>query len=100
MDKHAFGNTGLKCGVLMGDYSRCAINSSFNTGTVVGVSANIFQPGVLLPKFIPSFSWGPVPDLKYTFEKALTDINNWMNFKNKALSQEQINTLQHIFSNT
>ena len=100
MDKHAFGNAGLKCGVLMGDYSRCSINSSFNTGTVVGVSANIFQPGVLLPKFIPSFSWGPVPDLKYTFEKALTDINNWMNFKNKALNQEQINTLQHIFSNT
>ncbi len=82
----------------MGDYSRAAINSAFNTGTVVGVSANIFQGGGLLPKYIPSFAWGPVPDIKYTFDKAVADINNWMNFKNRSLSIEQINTLQHIFS--
>ena len=41
----------------MGDHSKCSINTMFNTGTVVGVSANIFGNG-FPPKFVPSFSWG------------------------------------------
>jgi UDP-N-acetylglucosamine diphosphorylase / glucose-1-phosphate thymidylyltransferase / UDP-N-acetylgalactosamine diphosphorylase / glucosamine-1-phosphate N-acetyltransferase / galactosamine-1-phosphate N-acetyltransferase len=98
MKNKTFIEAGLKCGLLMGDYSRSSINSSFNTGTIVGVSANIFQPGGLLPKYIPSFSWGATTEIKYTFDKALADINNWMNFKNHSLSEDQINTLQHIFS--
>ncbi len=98
MKRKIFIEAGLKCGLLMGDYSRCSINSSFNTGTVVGVCANIFQPGGLLPKYIPSFSWGPLPDLKYALDKALSDINNWMNFKNQSLSKDQIKTLHSIFS--
>ena len=45
------------CGLIMGDHSKCGINTMFNTGTVVGVSANIFGSG--FPRnFIPSFSWG------------------------------------------
>lgn len=53
-----FANTGLQfCGLMMGDHSKCSINTMFNTGTVVGVSANIFGDG--FPRnFIPSFSWG------------------------------------------
>ena len=47
----------MKCGVVMGDYSRTAINTSINTGTVIGVCANVFGIG-LTPKFIPDFSWG------------------------------------------
>ncbi len=51
-------NTGLQfCGLIMGDHSKCSINTMFNTGTVVGVSANVFGNG-FPPKFIPSFSWG------------------------------------------
>ena len=54
----AFINTGLQfCGLMMGDHSKCSINTMFNTGTVVGVSANIFGTG-FPPKIIPSFSWG------------------------------------------
>jgi len=50
--------TGLQfCGLIMGDHSKCGINTMFNTGTVVGVSANIFG-GNFPPNFIPSFSWG------------------------------------------
>ncbi|MFM7217580.1 MAG: glucose-1-phosphate thymidylyltransferase, partial [Bacteroidota bacterium] len=45
------------CGLVMADHSKCSINTMFNTGTVVGVSANIFGTG-FPPKFIPSFSWG------------------------------------------
>ncbi len=53
-----FKNTGLQfCGLIMGDHSKCGINTMFNTGTVVGVCANIFGSG--FPRnFIPSFSWG------------------------------------------
>lgn len=53
-----FKDTGLQfCGLIMGDYSKCGINTMFNTGTVVGVSANIFGSG-FSRNFIPSFSWG------------------------------------------
>ena len=51
-------NTGLTfCGLIMADHSKCGINTMFNTGTVVGVNANIFGAG-FPPNFIPSFSWG------------------------------------------
>lgn len=56
--KGGFASTGLMfCGLMMGDHSKCGINTMFNTGTVVGVSANIFGDG--FPRnFIPSFAWG------------------------------------------
>jgi UDP-N-acetylglucosamine diphosphorylase/glucosamine-1-phosphate N-acetyltransferase len=56
--KGGFANTGLQfCGLMMGDHSKCGINTMFNTGTVVGVGANIFGDGY--PRnFIPSFAWG------------------------------------------
>ena len=56
--KNRFVNTGLQfCGLIMGDHSKCGINTMFNTGTVVGVSANIFGAG--FPRnYIPSFTWG------------------------------------------
>lgn len=56
--KERFVNTGLTfCGLIMGDHSKCGINTMFNTGTVVGVNANIFGSG--FPRnFVPSFSWG------------------------------------------
>jgi UDP-N-acetylglucosamine diphosphorylase/glucosamine-1-phosphate N-acetyltransferase len=51
-------DTGLQfCGLIMGDHSKCGINTMFNTGTVVGVSSNIFDGG-FPPKFVPSYSWG------------------------------------------
>ncbi len=64
-------NTGLKfCGLFMGDHSKCGINTMFNTGTVVGVSSNIFGAG-FPPKFIPSFTWGGFDGSpKFRIEKA------------------------------
>ncbi|QNL49001.1 glucose-1-phosphate thymidylyltransferase [Olivibacter sp. SDN3] len=54
----SYRDTGLQFyGLIMGDHSKCAINTSFNTGTVVGVSASIFGGGVP-PTFVPDFSWG------------------------------------------
>ena len=57
-ESESFINTGLQfCGLMMGDHSKCGINTMFNTGTVVGVFANIFGSG-FLRNFVPSFSWG------------------------------------------
>ncbi|MCU0443694.1 MAG: GlmU family protein [Microscillaceae bacterium] len=65
-------DTGLQfCGLIMGDHSKAGINTMFNTGTVIGVSANIFGGG-FPPKFIPSFAWGGSEGLTvYNFEKSL-----------------------------
>ncbi len=89
-----FIDAGQKCGLIMGDYSRVAINSRINTGSVIGVSCNVFGTG-LLPKVIKDFSWGLTD--KYIFEKAVTDINNWKKMKHRHLSQEKIELLRYIF---
>ena len=64
-------DTGLQfCGLIMGDHSKAAINTQFNTGTVVGVAANIFKSG-FPPNHIPSFSWGGMDgDEKFRLDKA------------------------------
>ncbi len=70
-EKEGFKDTGLQfCGLMMGDHSKCGINTMFNTGTVVGVSANIYGSG--FPRnFIPSFSWGGSSGfITYKFSKA------------------------------
>src|SRR6476659_7290207 len=56
--QQAMISTGVtKCGLILGDYSRSAINTSFNTGTMVGICSNVFGEG-LTPTFIPNFTWG------------------------------------------
>ena len=89
-------NAGTKCGVLLGDYSRAAINTSFNTGTVIGVSCNVFGSG-LTPKYIPNFSWGSEGVKRYEFEKALLDIEGWKKLKGQTLSDDERMILKHIF---
>lgn len=85
---------GIKCGLLMGDYSRCAINTSFNTGTTVGICSNIFgteNP----PKKVNDFSWGKEI---YIFDKAVEDIGNWMLLKNKTITEQEIETLRTLYN--
>lgn len=90
-------STGLiKCGLIMGDYSRAAINTSFNTGTVTGVCVNIFGEGQL-PKFIPSFTWGNNSSIKYEFDKAIVDIEKWKNLKGHTLEEKEKTRLKLIF---
>ncbi len=89
-------NAGMKCGLLMGDYSRAAINTSFDTGTVVGIGCNVFGEG-LTPKYIPDLSWGQDGLTRYEWDKAVRDIGNWKKLKNRQLTEEEILTLKHIF---
>jgi len=94
-----FEAAGQKCGLLMGDYSRAAINTSFNTGTVVGIGANVFGSG-LTPKFIPDFSWGWENKQIYRWEALIRDLQRWKKLKNKTLSAEDIRQLESIFAKT
>lgn len=68
-----FVETGLQfCGMIMGDHSKCGINTMFNTGTVVGINANIFGSGYQR-NFIPSFSWGGPSGMKsYHIDRAVS----------------------------
>jgi len=92
--KQIWETVGQKMGMLVGDYSRFAIQSSINTGSYIGVSANIFGNG-LLPKFIPNFTWGIVPG--YQIDKAIEDINNWKQLKGFVMSEEEKQVLQKLY---
>ena len=87
-------SVGLKCGLLMGDYSRSAINTSFNTGTVVGICCNIFVPH-FPPKFISDFTWG---EERYTFAKILQDIGNWKRLKGHSVTKKEEEILKHLYN--
>ena len=86
-------------GLFMGDHSKCAINTTFNTGTVVGVSVNVFCSD-FPPKKISSFSWGtPKGFVAFDFQKALESARNMMERRSLELSEEEIKILQHLNNN-
>ncbi|MEM7104187.1 MAG: GlmU family protein [Bacteroidota bacterium] len=90
--------TGLQfCGLIMGDHSKCGINTMFNTGTVVGVSANIFGSG--FPRnFIPSFTWGGAGGFStYRISKVLETAEKVMKRRNTPLTEIDQNILEHIY---
>lgn len=99
--KNSFAKTGLQfLGLIMGDHSKCGINTMFNTGTVVGVSANIFGAG--FPRnFIPSYSWGgPQGYETYDIKKAFYTIERVLARREMMLNQEDRAILKHIFEIT
>lgn len=93
--------TGLTfCGLMMGDHSKCGINTMFNTGTVVGVSANIYG-GSFPEKFIPSFTWGGSEGLTgYRLERALETANRMMQRRSRNLSAAEIKMYTDIYERT
>ena len=96
-----FARTGLQfCGLMMGDHSKCGINSMFNTGTVVGVSANIFGSG--FPRnFVPSFSWGGSKGfVTYKTNKAFEVAEVVMKRRDIDLTQLDKSILEHVFEIT
>ncbi|WP_153797162.1 putative sugar nucleotidyl transferase [Foetidibacter luteolus] len=89
-------SAGNKCGVLMGDYSRTAINTSINTGSVIGICCNVFGEG-FTPRVLPDFTWGITGLTRYEHSKALRDIANWKKFKQQQLTDADAAVLKHIF---
>ena len=87
-------------GLIMGDHSKTAINTMFNTGSVVGVSSNVFGSG-FPPKYIPSFSWGGSDSLvTYNFNKALQVAKLVINRRNMNLSDAETELLGKVFELT
>jgi UDP-N-acetylglucosamine diphosphorylase/glucosamine-1-phosphate N-acetyltransferase len=92
-----FIQTGLQfCGLIMGDHSRCGINTMFNTATVVGVCSNIFGSG--FPRtFIPSFSWGgPQGFTEFRQEKAMEMIQLMMDRRKMLLTESDKAILREV----
>jgi len=100
-ETEGFAKTGLQfCGLMMGDHSKCGINTMFNTGTVVGVSSNIFGSG--FPRnFVPSFSWGGAAGFAtYTTKKAFETAKLVMGRRNIEFDEKEEAILEHIFEET
>lgn len=97
----SFAKTGLQfCGLMMGDHSKCGINTMFNTGTVVGVSANIFGSG--FPRnFVPSFSWGGSSGFTtYLTKKAFEVAKVVMSRRDIEFTEVDAAILEHVFEDT
>lgn len=96
--KGGFADTGLQfCGLMMGDHSKCGINTMFNTGTVVGVSANVFGDG--FPRnFIPSFAWGGASGFTtYQVKKAFETAEKVMERRKLKLDDIEKEILTKVF---
>ena len=100
MDGGGFLKAGSKCGLVMGDHSRAAINTSFNTGTVTGICANIFEGSGLTPKFIPSFSWGGHGEDRADIEREIRSVTAWMRMKGHEPEPEQLDQIRRTYSTT
>ena len=96
-----FAKTGQQfCGLIMGDHSKSGINTMFNTGTVVGVSANVYGAG--FPRnFIASFSWGgPQGTMEYKLDKALDTAHRMMQRRGLAVDDVEKEILQAVYEQT
>lgn len=100
-ESESFEQTGLQfCGLMMGDHSKSAINTMFNTGTVVGVNVNIYVPG--FPRnFVPSFSWGGASGFTtYGTKKAFDTAKIMMARRNVEFTEQDEAILTHVFEET
>ncbi|AQG80845.1 GlmU family protein [Spirosoma montaniterrae] len=88
------------CGLMMGDFTKAGISTMFNTGTVVGVSANVFGGG-FQPKHIPSFSWGGADSgfAPYRIDKALQVAREAFSRRNLEFDAVEEAILRHVFNN-
>lgn len=100
-ETEGFAKTGLQfCGLMMGDHSKCGINTMFNTGTVIGVSSNIFGTG--FPRnFVPSFSWGGAAGFTtYVTKKAFDTARLVMGRRGIEFDEKEAAILEHVFEET
>ena len=96
--KGDYTSSGLQfCGVLMGDHSKTAINTQINSGTTIGVFANLFSAG-FPSKYIPNFAWGASAE-KYRLEEAFAVAERVMARRGIAFDEKEQDILQWLFDN-
>jgi UDP-N-acetylglucosamine diphosphorylase/glucosamine-1-phosphate N-acetyltransferase len=96
-----FRKTGLQfCGLIMADHAKCSINTMFNTGTVVGVSANVFGTG--FPRnFVPDFAWGGAQGFEvYSIKKAFETAALVFERRGRVFDEVEQNILKEVFELT
>ena len=96
-----YRDTGLQfCGLVMADHVRCAINTAFNTGTVVGVGSSVYCPG-MPPTFIPDFSWGSAEGFsEYRLEKLFETLEFVYERRNLRFDDVEKRLLTAVFERT
>ncbi|MEY4738830.1 MAG: hypothetical protein RLZZ05_214, partial [Bacteroidota bacterium] len=98
MDTSSFINAGKKAGILMGDHVKTAINTSFNSGTVIGGFSNVFNPTDMLPKYIAPFQWGM--EQQYDLEKLLEEVKRWMMMKGQEPTTSALESIKTHYLKT
>lgn len=96
-----FRSTGLQfAGLMLADHAKTGINTMFNTGTVVGVGANIFGSG--FPRnFLPSFAWGGSQGIEtFRFNKFVQTAEKVMERRGIALDEVELAILQAVYDET
>lgn len=101
IEKNTFVPTGqVFFGTIMADHSKCGINTMFNTGTVIGVSSNIYGHGYQR-NYIPSFAWGGTTGLKtYDIDKAIEVAEKMYQRRNVVMSQQDKEILRNVYTQT
>ncbi len=89
-------HAGSKCGVMMGDHTRTAINTSLNSGTLIGICSNIVKHG-FPPKYIANFTWDVDTEEIYREDKLLEDVHNWMKMKGENLDETNKRLLLQLY---
>jgi UDP-N-acetylglucosamine diphosphorylase/glucosamine-1-phosphate N-acetyltransferase len=92
-------HAGIKCGAFIGDYSKAAINTTINTGTVAGIGCNLLGVG-FQPKYIPDFTWNAQTNESYHFEKFLRDVSNWKKLKHQTLNEREESVLNNWYTHS
>ncbi len=100
-EESSFVNTGLRlCGTFMGDYSKCSINTMFNSGTVIGINAQVFGTG-FMRNFIPSFTWGSVAGVDTVrIDKAVKTAQEVCARRNVSFDTLDEEIMRHVFDQT
>ena len=74
----------------MGDHVKTAINTSFNSGTVVAPFSSIFSNTLsIAPKFVPMFAWGLESNENYRLDDLIKEIDRWMKMKKQSLTETE-----------
>jgi UDP-N-acetylglucosamine diphosphorylase/glucosamine-1-phosphate N-acetyltransferase len=98
MGTSSFVNAGKKAGILMGDHVKTAINTSFNSGTVIGSFSNVFNPDALFPKYIAPFQWGM--EQQYELDKLLEEVHRWMMMKGQKPTTSALESIKTYYLKT
>ncbi len=95
--QNKFNTAVNKVGVFMGDHVRTAINTSINSGTVIGPFSTIFEFSTISSKYIPSFAWGGKSTVRYELEKLLSETEKWMAAKGQSLDSIKKDTIRTLY---